>query len=179
MEFTLDMLADGRAFRTLNIVDDFTRECVAIEVDRWLPGALVVRVLTRLADERRLPSAIVLDNGPNSAGVRSIPGRTPTASHCASSAQVSRLRAPTSRASAGTSATSASVNTGFAAWPRPRRPSRAGASTTTSCGPITPCSGRGPQPTPPRARSLPRGGRPARRRGRARSRARHDRPDSH
>ena len=38
MDFTLDTLADGRAFRTLNIVDDYTRECVAIEVDRSLPG---------------------------------------------------------------------------------------------------------------------------------------------
>jgi putative transposase len=34
MDFMLDTLADGRAFRTLNIVDDCTRECVAIEVDR-------------------------------------------------------------------------------------------------------------------------------------------------
>src|SRR4051812_22268298 len=39
MDFTLDTLADGLAFRTLNIVDDFTRQCVAIEVDRSLPGA--------------------------------------------------------------------------------------------------------------------------------------------
>jgi putative transposase len=39
------MLADGRAFRTLNIVDDYTRECVAIEVDRSLPGRRVTRVL--------------------------------------------------------------------------------------------------------------------------------------
>ncbi len=45
MDFMLDTLADGRAFRTLNIVDDYTRECVAIEVDRSLPGARVVRVL--------------------------------------------------------------------------------------------------------------------------------------
>jgi putative transposase len=37
MDFTVDTLADGRGFRTLNIVDDFTRECVAIEVDRSLP----------------------------------------------------------------------------------------------------------------------------------------------
>ena len=64
MDFTLDMLADGRAFRTLNIVDDFTRECVAIEVDRSLPGARVVRVLDRFAVLRGLPAAIVFNNGP-------------------------------------------------------------------------------------------------------------------
>jgi putative transposase len=68
MDFTLDTLADGRAFRTLNIVDDFTPDCVAIEVDRSLPGARVVRVRTRLAAERGLPAAIVLDDGPEFVG---------------------------------------------------------------------------------------------------------------
>ena len=43
MDFTVDTLADGRGFRKLNIVDDFTRECVAIEVDRSLPGLRVAR----------------------------------------------------------------------------------------------------------------------------------------
>jgi hypothetical protein len=44
-----DTLADGRAFRTtLHIVDDFSRECLAIEVDRPLPGVRVVRVLEHL-----------------------------------------------------------------------------------------------------------------------------------
>ena len=67
MDFMVDTLADGRAFRTLNIVDDFTRECVAIEVDRSLPGARVVRVLERLAADG-LPKVIVVDNGPEFAG---------------------------------------------------------------------------------------------------------------
>jgi putative transposase len=47
MDFMTDTLADGRGFRALNIVDDFTREGVAIEVDRPLPGARVVRVVER------------------------------------------------------------------------------------------------------------------------------------
>jgi len=64
MDFMTDTLADGRGFRTLNIVDDFTRECVAIEVDRSLPGARVVRVLTRLAATVGLPRVLVSDNGP-------------------------------------------------------------------------------------------------------------------
>jgi len=68
MDFTADMLADGRAFRTLNIVDDFSRECVAIEVDRSLPGARVVRVLERLQATSGLPRVIVVDNGPEFAG---------------------------------------------------------------------------------------------------------------
>ena len=61
-------LADGRGFRTLNIVDDYTRECVAIEVDRSLPGARVVRVLERLQATIGLPRRIVMDNGPEFAG---------------------------------------------------------------------------------------------------------------
>jgi putative transposase len=55
MDFTADTLADGRGFRTLNIVDDFTRECVAIEVDRSLPGLRVTRVLDRLHGMVGLP----------------------------------------------------------------------------------------------------------------------------
>jgi putative transposase len=64
IDFMSDTLADGRAFRTFNVVDDFTREAIAIEVGRSIPGARVVRVLERLATGRGLPRAIVLDNGP-------------------------------------------------------------------------------------------------------------------
>jgi putative transposase len=55
MDFTLDTLADGRALRTLNIVDGYTRECLAVEVDRSLPGLRVTRVLDRLHARYRLP----------------------------------------------------------------------------------------------------------------------------
>lgn len=68
MDFMVDTLADGRGFRTLNIVDDFTRECIAIEVDRSLPGLRVVRVLDRLAETIGLPDVIVMDNGPEFSG---------------------------------------------------------------------------------------------------------------
>lgn len=64
MDFMRDTLADGRVFRTLNIVDDYTRECLAIEVDTSLPGARVVRVLDRLAVMGRQPLHLVVDNGP-------------------------------------------------------------------------------------------------------------------
>ena len=68
MDFVSDTLASGRVFRTLNIVDDFTRECVAIEVDHSLPGLRVAQVLERLAATRGLPRTIVMDNGPEFAG---------------------------------------------------------------------------------------------------------------
>ncbi len=64
MDFMRDTLADGRVFRTLNIVDDYTRECLAIEIDTSLPGARVVRVLERLAAMGRQPLHLVVDNGP-------------------------------------------------------------------------------------------------------------------
>jgi len=63
MDFMRDTLSDGRAFRTLNVVDDYTRECLVIEVDNSLPGGRVVRVLERLAEVGRVPRQIVLDNG--------------------------------------------------------------------------------------------------------------------
>jgi putative transposase len=68
MDFTADTLADARPYRTLNLVDDFSRECIAIEVARSIPGERGTRVLDRLATERGLPRTIVVDNGPEFAG---------------------------------------------------------------------------------------------------------------
>ena len=68
MDFQHDLLATGQRVRTLNIVDDFSRECPAIEVDTSLPGARVVRVLERFAETRGLPKEIILDNGPEMIG---------------------------------------------------------------------------------------------------------------
>ncbi len=68
MDFVSDGLADGRRLRCLNIVDDFTKECLAIEVDTSLPGTRVVSVLSRLSELRGLPQSITIDNGPEFAG---------------------------------------------------------------------------------------------------------------
>lgn len=68
MDFMSDQLADGRKMRTFNVVDDFSRECLAIEVDTSLCGARVARVLDRLVAERGRPARIVLDNGPEFTG---------------------------------------------------------------------------------------------------------------
>ncbi len=64
MDFTRDSLASGRKFRTLNLMDGYTREALWIEVDTSLPGLRVVQVLERVAQERGLPAAIQVDNGP-------------------------------------------------------------------------------------------------------------------
>jgi putative transposase len=68
MDFVSDCVSTGRVIRMLTIVDDCTRECPAIEVDTSLGGLRVRRVLDRIASERGLPEAIVLDNGPEFRG---------------------------------------------------------------------------------------------------------------
>jgi putative transposase len=64
MDFMSDSLADGRRYRLLCIVDDFSRECVAIEVDTSIGGERVARVLGGLSDRGKRPQTIVVDNGP-------------------------------------------------------------------------------------------------------------------
>lgn len=62
--FTHYALYYGRRFRTLNVLDEGTREYLAIEIDTSLPAARVIRVLEHLKLTRRLPKQIRVDNGP-------------------------------------------------------------------------------------------------------------------
>lgn len=64
MDFMSDALANGRKFRTLNVLDDFNRESLAIEIDFSLPAKRVVRVLEQIALTRGYPAFIRVDNGP-------------------------------------------------------------------------------------------------------------------
>ena len=65
IDFMRDTLSSGRAFRTLNLVDDKTRECLAIEVGISLTGSCMARVLDEVAlDRGTYPARVVLDNGP-------------------------------------------------------------------------------------------------------------------
>lgn len=65
LDFVQDTLSWGRKVRMLTLVDAYTRESLAIEVDTSLSGVRVARVLQRVCEERgRVPDAIVLDNGP-------------------------------------------------------------------------------------------------------------------
>jgi putative transposase len=68
MDFVSEVLATGRRIRVLTIVDDYTRECAAMEVDTSLPGLRVTQVLDRLAATRGVPAVIRTDNGPEFAG---------------------------------------------------------------------------------------------------------------
>lgn len=64
MDFMSDALADGRTLRTLNIIDDYNREALAIDVDLSMPSQRVIRSLERVIEWRGKPSAIRCDNGP-------------------------------------------------------------------------------------------------------------------
>ena len=64
MDFMADRLEDARAFRLLNVVDDFNREGLGIEVDFSLPAERVIRSLDQIIVWRRCPKAIRVDNGP-------------------------------------------------------------------------------------------------------------------
>jgi len=64
MDFVADGLANGRRLRCLTLVDDYTRESLAIEVDTSLPDLRMIAVLDRLAESRGLPRSITVDHGP-------------------------------------------------------------------------------------------------------------------
>lgn len=63
-DFMSDALLCGRRFRTFNVVDDFNREALSIEIDLNLPATRVIRTLERIAAWRGYPEKLRLDNGP-------------------------------------------------------------------------------------------------------------------
>jgi len=64
IDFMHDRLSDGRSFRTFNVLDDYNREGLGIEVDLSLPAPRVTRTLERIIEWRGKPNALRCDNGP-------------------------------------------------------------------------------------------------------------------
>ena len=64
MDFMHDQLSDGRNYQLLNIIDDFNREGLGIEVDLSLPAERVIRTLDQIIEWRGKPHSIRCDNGP-------------------------------------------------------------------------------------------------------------------
>ncbi len=62
MDFVSDQLADGRRFRVLNIIGDYSRECVGQLVETSISGIRVARYLSELCQQRARPATIVTDN---------------------------------------------------------------------------------------------------------------------
>lgn len=64
MDFMHDQLSDGRSFRLFNVLDDFNREGLDIEVDFSLPAERVIRSLEQIIVWRGKPGVLRCDNGP-------------------------------------------------------------------------------------------------------------------
>jgi putative transposase len=64
MDFMHDQLADGRCFRLFNVIDDYNREGLGIEIDFSLPAERVIRALEQIIDWRGKPKVLRCDNGP-------------------------------------------------------------------------------------------------------------------
>jgi len=63
-DFMSDALYAGKRFRTFNVIDDFNREVLQIEIDTSLTGRRLIRVFEKLRQERGLPEVLRVDNGP-------------------------------------------------------------------------------------------------------------------
>lgn len=70
LDFTSDVLTDGRRFRTLNVLDDHNRQLLGVEIDFSLPASRVVQVLTRLVECYSRPAQLRTDNGPEFSSAR-------------------------------------------------------------------------------------------------------------
>lgn len=150
LDFITDAFAGGRRFRVLSVVDEWTRECLALRADVSQPSWKVVAVLAELAAVRGVPQRLISDNGPEfiaraAAGRRSTRGPTRTASSWCSPARPSPWITATSRASTTSSATSVSRSTGSSTSPMHAAPSPPGRRTTTRSDRTAP-SGTAPQP---------------------------------
>ena len=63
LDFVHDALSTGRRFRCLTVLDEYSREALAIHVAYSIPATTVIAVLERLGQERGLPAVLVTDNG--------------------------------------------------------------------------------------------------------------------
>ena len=70
LDFTSDALTDSRRFRPLNVLDEYSRQLLDVEIDVELPPARVVQVLARLVECHGLPAQLRTDNGPEFSSAR-------------------------------------------------------------------------------------------------------------
>jgi len=107
IDFVTDGLATGRGLRMLTVVDSYTRECPAIEVDTGLSGCRVTRVLDWIIGQRGKPEVIRCDNGPEFTSRRFLAWSAEKGTHCYIFNRAGRCKTATSRASTGDSVMSA------------------------------------------------------------------------
>ena len=107
MDFVSDARATGRALRTFNLIDSYTKESLAIEVGTGISSRQVTRVLERVMEARGVPGAIRCDYGRSSPACTSRSGAGIGKSQCITYNRVNRYRTGTWKASTDDSGTSA------------------------------------------------------------------------
>ena len=107
MDFVSDALFDGRRLRALTVVDAFTREALAIDVDQGIKGEQVVAAMARITTTRGAPRTIRVDNGPEFISKALDAGPMRTASRWTSAVPASRRTTPSWNRSMAACATSA------------------------------------------------------------------------
>ena len=155
LDFVSDTLTCSRRFRILCVVDDYTRECLALVADTSLSGVRVARELTRLIGLRGKPHTVVSDNGTeltSSAILRWSQERRVEWHYIApgkpmQNGFVERLASPPF-GSTGASGTSASTRRCSRRWPMPGSCSMPGGTITTTCGHTQNWAGRPPPRSP-------------------------------
>ena len=136
LDFVSDQFIDGRRLRILVVVDDCTRECLALVADTSISGMRVARELDRLIVERGKPKTIVSDNGTELTSNAILRWADDHRSPGTTSPRESRPRTPSPNPSSAGCATNCSTRrcSGRCRTPAPR--SRLGAPTTTTTDPI-------------------------------------------
>ena len=128
MDFMHDQLVDGRSIRTLNVIDDFNREALGIEVDFSLPSERVIRTLEQHMEWRGKPKVIRCDNGPEYLSTAIVTWTQKLVYGWNTLSRASRNRTRTSNGSIGPRDTNGSRNICGKTW------SRFGRQRPTGCG---------------------------------------------
>ena len=120
-DFVFDRTRDGRPLKLLTVVDEFTRQCLAIDVARKQSSRDVLRILAGLMLRHGIPKHIRSDNGPEFAAkaVREVALEVGRSRRCSSSREV-RGRTATSKASTANSGTNSSTGRFSRRWRRQR-----------------------------------------------------------
>ncbi len=146
-DFVESRTHDGRKFRMLNLIDEFTRECLAIRIDRRLRSTDVIDVLSDLFILRGVPDHIRSDNGPEFIAKAVRDWTPPSAQRPPASSLAAPGRTAPARASTRNSETSCSTGRSSTASPRHGSSSSLGAATTTQSARthhwVSPASSRG------------------------------------
>jgi putative transposase len=157
LDFLSDTITDGRRFRVLAVVDDYTRECLALVADTSLSGLRVARELDGVIRLRGRPDTIVSDNGSELTSMAILRWCQETGVAWHYIAPVNPHRTPSSKASTGASATSVSTTRCFRRLPRPAGPSPHGRRITTTTDHTRPSATSRPPSSPsnPRWKNRP------------------------